>query len=494
MSEQERYFDLNMEDVLDDWEIYHAIREIIANALDEQVLTKTKDIEITKEDSVHKIRDFGRGLRYVHFTQNEDQEKLKNPGLVIGKFGVGLKDALATLNRHKIDVNIKTKHGDITLEKTAKHGFDDITTLHAVFSEPTEEIEGTEFVLKGCTDADITKAKNLFLKFSGEELLDKTKFGEILKKHPSSVPDEFTQKTLDSNLIGTMQQKSNKDDFLVSNIFINGVKVAKEENFLFSYNITSMTTTMRKALNRERTNVGRTAYAPRIKDILLSSTNSEVARMLANDLGGFEQGTQHDELKWNDVSVHACRILNSENKVVFVTPNEQFMQKSVIDHAKKDGHEVVIIPDVISEKIDGITDIKGNPMRDLGQFEVEYEESFEYKFVEETELTDSERMVFGYKEKIMNLVGGKPQRVHDILITETLRVGSTVCGVAGLWKPDENVIIIKRSQLSDLKSFAGTLLHEIAHATSGFHDVDRDFEVVLTDFLGKTGFDALQKS
>ena len=166
MSQQERYFDLNMEDVLDDWEIYHAIREIIANALDEQVLTKTKDIEITKEDSVHKIRDFGRGLRYVHFTQNEDQEKLKNPGLVIGKFGVGLKDALATLNRHKIDVNIKTKHGDITLEKTAKHGFDDITTLHAVFSEPTEEIEGTEFVLKGCTDADITKAKNLFLKFS----------------------------------------------------------------------------------------------------------------------------------------------------------------------------------------------------------------------------------------------------------------------------------------------------------------------------------------
>ena len=485
MSQQERGFDLNMEDVLDDWEIYHAIREIIANALDEQVLTKTKEIEITKEDGVHKIRDFGRGLRYAHFTQNEDQEKLNNPDLVIGKFGVGLKDALATLNRHKINVNVKTKHGNITLEKRAKHGFPDIEVLHAVFSEPTEEIDGTEFVLKGCADADITNAKNLFLKFSGEELLDKTKYGEILKKHPTSVPDEFTQETLEGGKL---------NDFLVSNIFINGVKVAKEENFLFSYNITSMTTTMRKALNRERTNVGRTAYAGRIKDILLSSTNSEVVRMLANDLGGFEQGTQHDELKWNDVSVHACRILNSENNVVFVTPNEQFMQKRVIDLAKKDGHEVVIIPDVISEKIDGITDIKGNPMRDLGQYEVEYEESFEYKFVEETELTDSERMVFGYKEKIMNLVGGKPQRVHDILITETLRVGSTVCGVAGLWKPDENVIIIKRSQLSDLKSFAGTLLHEIAHAASGFHDVDRDFEVVLTDFLGKTGSDALRKS
>ena len=376
MSQQERKFDLNMEDVLDDWEIYHAIREIIANALDEQVLTKTKDIEIVKEDGVHKIQDFGRGLRYAHFTQNEDQEKLNNPDLVIGKFGVGLKDALATLNRHKIDVNIKTKHGDITLEKTAKHGFDDITTLHAVFSEPTEEIEGTEFVLKGCTDADITKAKNLFLKFSGEELLDKTKFGEILKKHPSSVPDEFTQEALDDVKL---------NDFLVSNIFINGVKVAKEENFLFSYNITSMTTTMRKALNRERTNVGRTAYAGRIKDILLSSTNSEVVRMLANDLGGFEQGTQHDELKWNDVSVHACKILNSKDKVVFVTHQEQSTEKHLLDYAKGDGFEIIIIPNVIKEKIQGIEDVEGNMIRDISQYEQEYAESFEFEFIPEAE-------------------------------------------------------------------------------------------------------------
>ena len=81
-----------------------------------------------------------------------------------------LKDALA--NRHKI--NDKTKHGKSLLKIEAEHGFPDIVVLHAVFSEPTEKIEGTEFVLKGCADDDITKAKNLFLKFSGEEL-DKTK-------------------------------------------------------------------------------------------------------------------------------------------------------------------------------------------------------------------------------------------------------------------------------------------------------------------------------
>lgn len=35
-------FDLNIEKILENWEIYHAIREIIANAFDEQILTKTK--------------------------------------------------------------------------------------------------------------------------------------------------------------------------------------------------------------------------------------------------------------------------------------------------------------------------------------------------------------------------------------------------------------------------------------------------------------------
>jgi len=32
-------FDLNIERILEDWEVYHAIREVIANAIDEQVLT-----------------------------------------------------------------------------------------------------------------------------------------------------------------------------------------------------------------------------------------------------------------------------------------------------------------------------------------------------------------------------------------------------------------------------------------------------------------------
>jgi hypothetical protein len=39
-------FDLNIEQVLEHWRMEHALREIIANAIDEQIITKSKDIEI----------------------------------------------------------------------------------------------------------------------------------------------------------------------------------------------------------------------------------------------------------------------------------------------------------------------------------------------------------------------------------------------------------------------------------------------------------------
>ena len=70
-------FDLNMEEVLENWEPFHAIREIIANALDEQLISDTAEIiiEESKDGSGWHIRDFGRGIEIDHFTQNENPEK-----------------------------------------------------------------------------------------------------------------------------------------------------------------------------------------------------------------------------------------------------------------------------------------------------------------------------------------------------------------------------------------------------------------------------------
>lgn len=107
-----RAFDLNIDEVLENWEVEHALREIIANALDERVISKTAEIEITKDKQGDwYIRDYGRGLRIEHFALNENKEKLDAASGVIGKFGVGLKDALATFHRRGIGVSIRSPFG-----------------------------------------------------------------------------------------------------------------------------------------------------------------------------------------------------------------------------------------------------------------------------------------------------------------------------------------------------------------------------------------------
>lgn len=457
---KERRFDLNIEKILEGWETCHAIREVIANALDEQILTNSNDVEICKDrKSVWHIMDFGRGLKYEHLTQNENQEKLRNPTRVIGKFGVGLKDALATLNRRKIKVLIRSKHGDITLGQTPKHGFPDVVTLHAIVNPPAEpQFVGTEVALQGVSDDDIAAAKNFFLKFSNQSVLDETSYGQILET--------------------TAGRKSR--------IYVTGMLVAEEENFAFSYNITSLTAAMRKALNRERTNVGRTAYSDRVKQMLLASKAGAVADTLAQDLQNMEHGTNRDEVKWTDVAVHACQILNAWKKVVFVTASDLNMFRSAIDHAQDDGLEIVTVPENIKNALRGLADIKGNPVRDLGVFQSEWAQSFEFKFVKPDHLTQSERRVFEQRERIARLIGGLPKRVRNVKISETMRPDFLTGYIPqGIWDEASNSIIILRKQLGSLRGFAGTLLHEIAHAKTGYDDVSRDFENALTDMLGE---------
>jgi len=450
-------FDLNIEKILEDWEVFNAIREVIANAIDEQILTKTRNIEIFKDqEGKWHIRDYGRGLKYEHLTQKENDEKLKNPN-VIGKFGIGLKDALATFDRKSVKVFIKSRYGDITLGRSEKHGFEDVVTLHAYISSPSKpNFIGTEFILEEVSDEDIEKAKDLFLIFSGERVIEETTYGEVLEK---------------------------KDK--IARIYINGVKVAEEENFIFSYNITSIIKKIRQALNRERTNVGRSAYADRVKSILLSCKSKEVAEYLVNDLKNYTTGEIHDELRWIDVQEHAVKILNATEKVVFLTSEELINSANMVDEAKSGGFRIVTIPENLKERIGGLEDISGNTIRDLSQFYREYEESFEFKFVDPSKLSPSEKRIFDMTDKIFVLIGGKPRIIKEIKISETMRkeIGSFV-ETEGLWERTSGRIIIKREQLRSMEKYAGTLLHETTHAISGTSDVSRNFELELTKLLG----------
>jgi hypothetical protein len=452
-----------MEEVLEAWGVADATREVIANALDEQALTDTEEVEIYEDDEGRwHIRDYGRGLRHEHLTQNEDEEKLNNPDKVIGKFGVGLKDALATFYRNGVDVTIHSKHETITVEKAPKADFEDIETLHGLIYPPERDIEGTDVVLNGITGNQIDQAKSNFLRFTDDELLEETKFGEV---YASPAGED-------------------------SRIYVTGLKVATEENFLFSYNITKTTKQVRDALNRERSNVGRTAYSSRVKDILRECETTDVAQRLVDDFENFTDGTTHDEVNWKPIRLHAVKLLNERDDVVFATVDERHSNADLLNHARADGYRVVTVPENIRNEIQDERDSEGNRLRDVGTYLDEYNESFEYDWVPEDEMTEDEREVWNHRDEILDLLNDPP--VEEIRVSETIRMTDRGEMANGVWDGNEQRIVIRRQQLNSVRDFASTLLHEVAHPRSGgAPDLSKPFEDALTGLLGEVAESAI---
>lgn len=562
-----RAFDLNIEEVLENWEVEHALREIIANALDEQFISHAEgtsnrqakipkveaglvpereptdsgpsseewndwltvaayhveagtrhfadfsrlmidevgeliqpyladlhdeaiatvdafldgererptavrnagadvdqetEIEINKDsDGNWHIRDFGRGLRIEHFTLNENQEKLNAASGVIGKFGVGLKDALATFHRRSIEVYIRSSYGTYRLKQEHKYGFNDIVTLHVEYEDSPNEMLGTEFILRGVEDADMAKAKSLFLKFAGEEILESNTYGQVLRRRGS-----------------------------VGRVYILGVFASEEPNFLFSYNITSLTDSMKKKLNRERLNVGRTTYADRVKAILKNSTSTTVHELLIDQVGKRATGEQCDEMAWIEISQMALNLLHSQMPVAYFAEQELQSSPNILDTARSDGFQIVVISEQQKTKLTDQVFTGGPQVRTLEAYVQEYNASFEYQFVEYRALAREEQKMYDLTPEILALVGIIGSRMPEVRISETMRATDNTDGV---WDPSLRAIVIKRSKLRSLVDYAATLLHEAGHATTGTVDATREFEGVLTDYLGRTATIAISR-
>jgi hypothetical protein len=438
-------FDLNIKTVLEHWTVEHAVRELIANALDEQAITDSADIEIESCDSGWLIRDHGRGLRIEHFTLNENPEKLAIPDRVIGKFGGGLKDALATFHRHCIGVTLRSPHGVFTLRAAEKHGFAQITTLHVAHEPAAGRVHGTEIELRGVSAEQMAAAKDLFVRFADERVVDTTRYGDVLACAAGA-----------------------------AHIYISGVLVNEEPEFLFSYNVTSITQAMRKRLNRERTNVGRTTYAERVKAILLSAGCDEVKERLADQVIQRAAGQQAAELGWAEVRDAAFRLYAQRNRVAFVTEEHLREHPEVIDDMRSDGIE----PAVITAADDARITETGTPVRTFAGYVEEYNDSFEYTWVDPDDLDADEARVFASTDEILDLIALEDR--PPVFISSTMRIGGD--STRGVWDAGLHAVVIERSQLQSLAGYAGVLLHEAAHYTSGSPDVSRAFETELTEY------------
>jgi hypothetical protein len=622
VSTETRRFDLNTKTVLRQWDVADALRELLANAEDETRLACAEaekqlrgcslEPNHKEEGDVWHVRDFGRGIHYTHLTQNECPEKLSawnSEGThmdapdIIGCFGVGLKDALAVLHRNGVQIEIRSKYSNISVEMSTKHAFEDVTTLHAVVSPPSHpSMQGTDFVLTGVKRQDVDAAKAMFLRFTVPKILKKVPAGSILEK---------------------------SDPHGRGAVYFRGLKITDlDERFLFSYNIRAVNARLKKAMNRERKSVGLTELTALIKKVLLSDEdaggNEEVARIVCENLVSKGQSEDCYELKWKDIKVHyiqeqakrsaaaeqehrealrkseaalvsqtraareaeeaamqakmkqaqqqkalhlqelaaeqhlrvqeqlaaaelagraaeaeqlrqkeeqarvamrakeaaakiakedcieaeklrfakeadekrkAAELRKSKEKeaqiaatnkkggsVMFATPDEgqDTSLRQLYAQAKR-SHKLVVID---KSKLDAaVQDAKrrGDTVLTFQEYCRDVRNEFKPQFIQESELSESERSVWARKDAILELVGGRPKCVKHIHITETINPFQPC---VGLWRRKDGTILIARKQLKDFVKFAGTLIHEAAHAESGAADETSAFEHQLTRWLG----------
>ena len=158
--------DLNIKDIDNNWTINDAIRELVANAIDEHILVNiTNDIKITYNEQTKTltISDEGRGIKSIHFTENINKEKLNNPK-VFGKLGINLKNAIAVLVNNHINITIKSDFGIYTPIISAKQGItEQLPTIHIQRENNFNEQKGTIISLSPISQQQADQAANLLV-------------------------------------------------------------------------------------------------------------------------------------------------------------------------------------------------------------------------------------------------------------------------------------------------------------------------------------------
>ena len=130
--------------------------------------------------------------------------------------------------------------------------------------------------------------------------------------------------------------------------------------------------------------------------------------------------------------MHACRVLQTNEKVVFVTAWQMAEDTAQLRYAREDGYRIVVVPEDIARSLGGLTDLNGKPMVDLDGYRNEWNSSFSFSFIDADAMTTAELAIFARTREISALVGADlARRRIAVLISETMRLNETGDPVLG---------------------------------------------------------------
>lgn len=107
------------------------------------------------------------------------------------------------------------------------------------------------------------------------------------------------------------------------------------------------------------------------------------------------------------------------------------------------------------------------------------------EYINITELTQSEKIVWDTKELILRCIG----EISEDVVVEIAIVKSieTSISINSLYIPNKKVILISKDTLNSIPRFLSSLLFAFAQAISGAKPLTKDFEQELNNLLGIVG-------
>ncbi|MEG0296610.1 MAG: hypothetical protein RR620_07805 [Clostridium sp.] len=339
--------DLNIgQAYLTDWSVGMALRELIANAIDE---TSDGEVNIKKLSDVKwKIENKVSEIQPENFLINEGVKANKKGK--IGKFGIGLKDSISVLMSNGIKVKFITSEYIFDAVYEVKSKIVKQKSINIKVMKSNSKFVGTQVILENCKDIYMDEAKQYFLKYRGEpSKVIKTIYGDILVEN---------------------KKKYN------GTIYFNGMKIASENTFLYSYNIKLEDKELKKGISRERNQVSKDVYMSSVKRIINSledEKDKDTLNKYFERIYKSRDGSLSGELIYKEIQIRIFKYLayNKIRAIIFPVNKDSSMVTLYRQVSKNSIYKIIVLNDKYYKYVvDCLELVQANMI--AGEYKIDY--------------------------------------------------------------------------------------------------------------------------
>lgn len=431
-------FDMNFTDrYCRHWTVANAVREIVANAEDERRIGGTMSVEHKGEKLI--VTSHGRHLttRALAFgaTTKEGDDR------TIGKFGDGLKAALAVFLRYEMAVRIDTGREIWTPRYIQRDGLDRVVAINVRAQPAKYHRERVVFEVEGVTVSDWAEWQKMFLFLSPPVDRVETESGSLLR-----------------------------DEALRGAIYCRGIFVERKPDYRYGYDLNDL------QLNRDRAVADSWEVDQAIRRVWDAAAKSFTPARV--DLIALL--TNHDQRELS-ISSYSAPTLSPETRdsvvAAFVSAHgADAVPVSSSDEAARAGQNGVngvIVPNAMR------TILAVGGVKSLADVIAARRESVEKTYsMEEIE----PREVDAIQSAIAifsSAVEGRGESMPTIEIVDFADPSRL-----GLFVPDSERVLIARKLLAGpRRKLYGIVAHEIAHRAGG--DGDAAHREAIEDLMGR---------